>query len=233
MPESFETRIQRLAEKHLAACNDAMIDFDEGNQDTPSPAYGPYDGCDTCIVREVLSVAWDEMIAEARRQARVEAGLIEDEEWFVPGGAIIDSSRRVKMRLRPPHEWRKVEIDIPRVPPSMNDNKIRSNWRGFQAEKKSWQTEIELMLMTSGLKRRGYQRAMVGGFVRFAASAARRDPGNYAGLVNKACGDALVNFDAIPDDDGPHYFFGGVEIEDEPGPDRTRLWIYLQPNEED
>jgi hypothetical protein len=33
-----------------------------------SPAYGPFDGCDTCVVREVLSVVWDEMLVEARRE---------------------------------------------------------------------------------------------------------------------------------------------------------------------
>lgn len=153
------------------------------------------------------------------------------DDWFVPGGALLDDDGQRVIRLRPPAGWRKVEIDIPRVPPSMNTNEIRSHWRGFHEHKKSWQQEIETLLMVERVKRFGYQRAMAGGFMRFPRRVARRDPGNFAGLLNKSLGDALTTFNAIPDDDAPHYFFGGVEIEGETGPPRTRLWIYLQPKE--
>lgn len=154
-----------------------------------------------------------------------------EDGWYVPGGAVIDESRQVKLRLRPPPGWLKLVIELPRCPPSMNDNAIRSNWRGFQDEKKSWQTEIELLLMVQQAPRRGYRRAMAGAFMRFQAKAARRDKGNYAYLLDKALGDALDNFGAIPDDDALHYYFGGVEIESERGPDRTRIWVFLQPEE--
>lgn len=155
-----------------------------------------------------------------------------DEAWFIPGGAVVDDSRKVKLRLRPPPTWLKLTIEIPRCPPSMNDNSIRSNWRGFQEMKKSWQTEIETMLMVQQAPRRGYVRAMAGAFMRFQAAAARRDKGNYAYLFDKALGDALDNFGAIPDDDSLHYYFGGVEIESDRGPDRTLIWVYLQPKED-
>lgn len=58
MSENFEQRLQRLAEDHLLACEEA-IDSDE------TPAVGPYCGCHTCVVREVLAVTWEEMRAEA------------------------------------------------------------------------------------------------------------------------------------------------------------------------
>ncbi len=66
--DDFEARVQRKAEAHLAACNDYAWSEDL-DQERPNPAYGPYCGCDTCIVREVLSVCWDEMLAEANREA--------------------------------------------------------------------------------------------------------------------------------------------------------------------
>jgi hypothetical protein len=223
----FEQRVQRKAEEHLAACNEAL--YDEA-LDTSSPAFGPYDGCDTCVVREILSVAWDDMLAEARAQARAE--LESDDDWYVPGGPLMSSGER--MRIIPPTDWRKVEIELHRVPPSKNTNAIRSHWTGYQEAKKSWQHEIEVLLMAQGNEGliKGYQVAMVGGFLRFPVANKRRDAGNFTDVLDKACGDALVNYGAIPDDDPGHYFFGGVEIEPEPGPPRTRLWIYLQPPED-
>jgi hypothetical protein len=65
--------VQQIAEKHLAACNEAL--FAESEDIPDSPSFGPYDGCDTCIVREVLMSVWDEFQAEARREARAELGL--------------------------------------------------------------------------------------------------------------------------------------------------------------
>lgn len=71
MTESFEQRVQRLAEEHLSACNEALYD-DEGTISgeivgRDSPAIGPYCGCDTCIVREVLWVTWEAFMAESGR----------------------------------------------------------------------------------------------------------------------------------------------------------------------
>jgi hypothetical protein len=155
------------------------------------------------------------------------------DDWFVPGGAYITDS--TKMRLRPPGHWTKVELEIPRVPQSMNNNEIRTNWRGFHTVKKSWQEEMELLLMAQRVKRDGYKRAIAGAFVRFPRAGKRRDTNNFTTLLNKALGDALARssyggYGAIPDDDERRYFFGGVEFED-PGPARTLIWIYLQPKE--
>ena len=66
--EDFFERIQTKAENHLEACFEALNAQDEGIE-MDSPAFGPFDGCETCIVREVLSVCWEEMLAEAKREA--------------------------------------------------------------------------------------------------------------------------------------------------------------------
>ena len=67
MTETFDQLVQRKAEDHLNACMEA-IDDDEAL----SPAYGPFCGCNTCTVREILSVTWDLMEAEARRRVLAE-----------------------------------------------------------------------------------------------------------------------------------------------------------------
>jgi hypothetical protein len=60
---SFEQQVQRKAEKHLMACWEAEDEPTEHD----SPAFAPFCGCQTCIVREVLMVCWDEMMEEAKR----------------------------------------------------------------------------------------------------------------------------------------------------------------------
>lgn len=71
MSETFEQRVQRLAEDHLSACNEALYRDDElpVAEWGETPAIGPYCGCDTCIVREVLWAAWEAMLAEAKAEA--------------------------------------------------------------------------------------------------------------------------------------------------------------------
>lgn len=48
---------QRAAEKHLIACMEALYEQDGGNE-VESPASGPFCGCETCVIREVLYAAW-------------------------------------------------------------------------------------------------------------------------------------------------------------------------------
>lgn len=74
----FEQRVQRKAGEHLAACHEAMEAYSEHpDADVENPAYGPFCGCDTCVVREVLSVCWEEMLAEARREVDAQRRNIE------------------------------------------------------------------------------------------------------------------------------------------------------------
>lgn len=163
-----------------------------------------------------------------------------ESDWFVPGPAIFDGVRTI--RLRPPENWTRVILEIPRTPPSMNDNAIRSGWRGFHTAKKEWQEEIAVLLgQVEQVKKGYYQRAIAGIFMRLPARSLAQspDPSNFAGLVNKALGDALVvsletptKLRYIPDDDAPHYMFGGVEFEEQSGSNRTRIVLYFQPPEE-
>lgn len=152
-------------------------------------------------------------------------------DWFIPGALINEGDRTI--RLRPNPSWPRFVLEVRRRAPSMNSNVGRGHWTAFQREKKAWQEEIATELMVKSVGRRVYQRAVAGAFVRFDRRFARApDPGNYATLINKALGDALVDYGAIPDDDAAHYVFGGVEFEKEIGPPRTTIWLYTQPKEE-
>lgn len=71
MTETFDQRLQHAAEDHLNACLAALDEADAG-ETTTTPAYGPFCGCNTCVVREVLSVTYDLMRAEARREILAE-----------------------------------------------------------------------------------------------------------------------------------------------------------------
>jgi hypothetical protein len=50
--------MQEAAELHMAAVNDAYFREEEGEQGVESPAVAPFDGCDTCMTREILAGAW-------------------------------------------------------------------------------------------------------------------------------------------------------------------------------
>jgi hypothetical protein len=126
-----------------------------------------------------------------------------------------------------PEGWDRAELVLPRTPPSMNNNQIRSHWRGFHIEKKSWQEEIGQLLMLARLPRNG-ERAIAGARMRFPKGG-RRDSGNFKGVVEKALGDALVEGRYIPDDDDQRYVFTGVEFEDERGADQTVIVVFTQP----
>jgi hypothetical protein len=60
-PEDIGVVAQRAAERHLAACQEAMYESEEEadpDKWPESPASAPFCGCDTCVVREVLYIAW-------------------------------------------------------------------------------------------------------------------------------------------------------------------------------
>jgi hypothetical protein len=52
--------IQKAAEHHLELCELWRFHYEEGGPepDEPDPSAGPYCGCETCMVREVLYVGW-------------------------------------------------------------------------------------------------------------------------------------------------------------------------------
>lgn len=64
----IEAAAQHAAEERLAACQEALFAEEMGDAVAPSPAVGPYCGCDTCMVREILDAAWPHMLELARLQ---------------------------------------------------------------------------------------------------------------------------------------------------------------------
>jgi hypothetical protein len=64
----FEAQIQRKAEAHLDACFAEMEAWQErADLETEgSPAFAPFCGCTTCIVREVLMSVWDDLVNEIK-----------------------------------------------------------------------------------------------------------------------------------------------------------------------
>jgi hypothetical protein len=67
----FERHVQAKAEQHLNACLEAL-DASDAGEEVESPAFALFDGCNTCVIREVLMVCWDEMWARAQQEAREE-----------------------------------------------------------------------------------------------------------------------------------------------------------------
>ena len=61
-------KAHHTAEKHLDECYEALVDETfEVEEAVESPAFAPFCGCNTCVVREVLTVAYPIL-----RQAAVE-----------------------------------------------------------------------------------------------------------------------------------------------------------------
>ena len=52
------TLAQRSAEERLSLATDMLFNEDDDNHPAYSVLAGPYCGCDTCVVREVLDAAW-------------------------------------------------------------------------------------------------------------------------------------------------------------------------------
>lgn len=74
--DELEYQMQRAAERRLTDANEHLWEDTDGefaglHTESTSVLAGPYCGCDTCIVREVLDAAWPFMYRLAR-QADVE-----------------------------------------------------------------------------------------------------------------------------------------------------------------
>ncbi len=53
--------MQQAAERHMALvweAHYAQEDADDPSIEIPTPAVGPFCGCETCVVREILAGAW-------------------------------------------------------------------------------------------------------------------------------------------------------------------------------
>lgn len=58
-------QIHRKARDHVVACSEAFYAEESGQEDVENPAVAPFCGCDDCIVREILVVAWGDLISGA------------------------------------------------------------------------------------------------------------------------------------------------------------------------
>lgn len=69
----LERAAQTAAEERLAACQEVLFGDENGiGTDVESGASGPFCGCDTCVVREVLDAAWPHMLELARLELLTE-----------------------------------------------------------------------------------------------------------------------------------------------------------------
>jgi hypothetical protein len=127
-----------------------------------------------------------------------------------------------------PDDWTRFEVEVRKIPPSINRKELK-HWRGFREHKKAWEEEIGQMLMVNKAPI-GQTRAIAGAILRFPSRANRRDSGNFAGVVEKALGDALVPR-VIPDDRAENFCFLGVEFDDEIGPERTTIVVFTHKEE--
>lgn len=61
LTDDLAYRMQQAAERHLDECWEAYYAAEEEpdpDKWPPSPAIGPFCGCQTCLVREVLHAGW-------------------------------------------------------------------------------------------------------------------------------------------------------------------------------
>lgn len=114
-----------------------------------------------------------------------------------------------------------VTLEFASTPPSLNRTGASGGWRVFARHKKRWQQDIESLLMVAGVPR-DCRRVVACAELRFPTRRSR-DSGNHRVVIEKACGDALVNAGRIADDTPDFYEFGLVTFDPAPGPARTLL----------
>jgi hypothetical protein len=94
----LDARLWEAAVAHVKACEEAAAAADEIDdpRDWPrSPANAPYDGCDTCIIRETLFGAWPVIAAELRALSRrslwlgFTIGAVWTTFWFALGAVVV------------------------------------------------------------------------------------------------------------------------------------------------
>jgi hypothetical protein len=101
-------------------------------------------------------------------------------------------------------------LDIPGTPKSFNAVGLHSHWSVGRNLKQKWQSNIETALMVAAVPR-GLGSVLVSGRLEFPQRR-RRDEGNFRTILEKACGDALVNGGWLEDDTPELYRFGGLEL---------------------
>lgn len=115
----------------------------------------------------------------------------------------------------------KVVMSHSDVPPSLNRLGSRGSHWGYTRAKRDWQDTITVMLLVAEIPRR-LRFARIDATLRFPVKR-RRDAGNFAWLLEKAAGDALVGGRWLKDDTPDQYVFGGVVFDEDLGPRQTIL----------
>ena len=97
------------------------------------------------------------------------------------------------------------------TPPSLNTF-ARAHWRKYDHAKKLWGQRVTDALVTADCPRGAWESVLAEGRVTFPDQR-KRDQGNYRFMIEKALGDALVSYGAIPDDDWSRYEFGNLQAQ--------------------
>jgi hypothetical protein len=101
------------------------------------------------------------------------------------------------------------------TPPSLNTF-TRAHWRKYVKAKAEWDRYVTDALHIAETPRGEWAGVLAEGRVTFPDKRAR-DQGNYRFMLEKALGDALVAYGAIPDDDWSRYEFGNLQARYERG----------------
>lgn len=101
-------------------------------------------------------------------------------------------------------------LEVPGVPPSLNQIGYRSHWSVGRKAKLEWEQMLGTALMVARVPR-GLEVVSATAEIRFEQRR-RRDSGNFRALVEKALGDILQQGGWLEDDTPEHYSFGAVQL---------------------
>jgi hypothetical protein len=110
------------------------------------------------------------------------------------------------------------------TPPSVNGF-LRAHWTRYDRAKAKW-GEMCLDALTRAETPRGeWAGVLAEGMVTFPTRI-KRDQGNHRFMLEKALGDALVSYGALPDDDWARYEFGNLQSRYERGVSRVEVMLW-------
>lgn len=103
-----------------------------------------------------------------------------------------------------------VALTLPGVAPPTLNAFTRAHWSKYDKAKREWGDRFLAALTEADVPRGEWAGVLAEGRVTFG-DRRRRDQGNHRFLLEKALGDALVKYGAIPDDEWGVYQFGNLE----------------------
>lgn len=112
-----------------------------------------------------------------------------------------------------------IRLEFNSTPPSLNRTGASGHWRQWKRHKDAWQQMIGLEMMSAVSPRRKLTTPVVVDALLSFPVRRKRDEGNYRSLLEKACGDALVDGGWIPDDEPQFFRFRTVMFDKRPRPE--------------